>query len=127
MKDKLQALPLLEAIQRILNNGALSVQEQNRLITLLIVFYSQSFKPEMITEYFEGWEADKRRNDTYWDDKGLYTLRITEFGLMISSSTNNSGLIPIPRTLCRFIDHCYDAGLPLFLNDKALEKCPALG
>jgi len=79
------------------------------------LFYSQPFRPELITELFEGWTYDDS-NYIYWyePDNSDYVASINEDNndLIIDSPKNNLTVI-MPKTLDRFICNCQDAGIEL--------------
>lgn len=73
----------------------------------LYEFYSQPFQPEMITEYFEGWQCQKESSPVYWyNGKTSFTLEIDKYlGLHISKY--------LPKTLSQFITNCIQANINL--------------
>jgi hypothetical protein len=157
MTDKLQALPLLEL--RLKRNkevqarapkpdssihsyqSALKISMdwlKDELDTQVAIdaFYSQSFKPEMITELFEGWGFNPE-SETVWlkpeGPRGVFSELMEpdvfiEFGngTDIFNHDTNLYIGATPRNIGRFIDHCYDAGLPLYLNEETRKKYPSL-
>jgi hypothetical protein len=72
----------------------------------LMDFYSQLFKPEMITEYFEGWMRDenKREYRNRPDRVKFYGDEV----MVVKSST-----MDISKTLSQFITNCIQAGIKL--------------
>ena len=79
-------------------------------------FYSQPFKPELITELFEGWKVTgttyypKERFNVVFDDPIYY--KIFDF------SEGYDYLIMLPRTLDDFIRDCERAGVELIWRQK---------
>ena len=78
-------------------------------------FYSQPFRPELITELFEGWGCDVE-DDSYWfrnnHDKINYA-RSEMGGYIQYDSTLMNQTFDIPRTLDDFINDCQRAGIEL--------------
>src|SRR3990167_5803062 len=77
------------------------IREDNR------EFYSQQFQPEMITEYFEGWEYD------FFYQRKCYKEVITfihNSGVMF---INGNQFAVSPKTLSQFITNCIQAGIKL--------------
>jgi len=91
-------------------------------------FYSQLFKPELITELFEGWRKTKGI-DAFIHDKGDDRITLNFFinkfqncwtCQKLSGTTLNDTInFPFaPKTLDRFIYHCQDAGIELIWRAK---------
>ena len=78
----------------------------------ILKFYSQPFKPELITELFEGWETkdfslyknDNSHRDIRFNDGITYNFELNDF-----IEENNY----YPRTLDDFINDCQRAGIEL--------------
>lgn len=79
-------------------------------------FYSQPFKPEMITEYFEGWNTTNGK--FYFKDNSDKF----EFGEDTQSSVKIVRFFPhsffVPKTLSQFITNCIQAGIKLTWKAK---------
>lgn len=100
-------------------------------------FYSQPFKPEMITELFKGWlecpdlyvsdlqeipEGHHVPFKWYIDfDSGIYIFKIFEYrdGDLVEDYLK---IHKIPSTLDRFICHCQDAGIELTWKEQNNEQ-----
>ena len=74
-------------------------------------FLNQRFKPEMITEWFAGWETDlllsHYKNQS---DYVVFHIGIQEYNLIHNSRSNQ---FYIPRTLDDFITDCQRVGIEL--------------
>jgi len=87
-------------------------------------FYCQSFKPELITELFDGWEKEEERQTPFgyvYDYVAANTLihirMITDYRgrrptMIRYYSESNAGFY-FPRTLDDFITDCQRAGIEL--------------
>ncbi|MCX6154445.1 MAG: hypothetical protein NT007_09810 [Candidatus Kapabacteria bacterium] len=90
--------------------------DENNFLSNANEFYSQPFKPEMITELFEGWKEVSVKNDIntvfkddkdeicFWQDEKYYNIRFL-------AVTN-------PETLDDFIRDCQRAGIELIWKEK---------
>ena len=94
---------------------------EHKLIDLYQVgdFYSQPFKPEMITELFEGWES--YFSGTNFQDNGKHEINILPellfYGIkkyLASDSFDHS----YPETLNDFIRDCQRAGIELTWKEQ---------
>lgn len=82
-------------------------------------FYSQPFKPELITELFEGWVTDATDESeypyaNYWYDSS--SIISAEFGEYFDNNLyllNQELILCKPRTLDDFINDCQRAGIEL--------------
>jgi hypothetical protein len=76
-------------------------------------YYLQPFKPELITELFEGWGLTKIYHEYPYTD-GEYQLKFVN-GYMETANKNGAiyGKIFTPRTLDDFINDCQRAGIEL--------------
>ena len=76
-------------------------------------FLNQKFEPEMIEEYFEGFD------EFYYYDSNEYQIRFN-YGVMYIDfvKTNTIYDYPIPSTLDRFISDCQEAGIELKLKEQ---------
>ena len=72
-------------------------------------FYSQEFKPELITELFEGWELSE--DGVYYNGDIFIDYDCNGDGLNICYS--GVSIVPMPRTLDDFITDCQRAGIEL--------------
>lgn len=109
-----------------------------RVISEKIVFYSQPFKPELITELFEGWEEHFKQSDwsfmyfyyinnpyKYWQ---LGIKNSNEYYLYYFKYVNGNSVITKnydfykPTTLDDFIRDCQRAGIELTFNKKTVAK-----
>lgn len=74
----MKVLTFLEAVRRLValfDKGGMTKDEFQVRLAKLIEFYSQSFKPEMITEYFEGWQQKEiQRLSVDTEDTEYYFL-----------------------------------------------------
>ena len=77
-----------------------------------IDFYSQPFKPELITELFEGWEFDKRSLTAFRNSVDTETVEFDVNGKMKIHQLSTD-VFPYPRTLDDFINDCKRAGIEL--------------
>lgn len=86
-----------------------------------IDFYSQPFKPELITELFEGWVLAEYSKAEFGYFKTVINKHIAEIefseyyddGLYQICCTKTDQIIPKPRTLDDFINDCQRAGIEL--------------
>ena len=77
-------------------------------------FYSQPFKPELITELFEGWKGECRIY--FYDNKVSYEITIyVEPG-------NNIYFGALPQTLNDFISDCNRAGSELEFKPEIVKE-----
>lgn len=79
-------------------------------------FYSQPFKPEMITEYFEGWGKDKQypmTNPRFKNINGDWLAMDSD-----SIRMNTIQFLIFPSTLSQFITNCIQAGIKLTWKEK---------
>ncbi len=77
-------------------------------IGLIRGFYNKQFKPEMITECFEGWEETKEHHYKLNHNRIHFT-----YIAMCISTTKRGYFIPIPKTLSQFITFCLSAEIQL--------------
>ena len=90
----------------------------NYSITQTLGFYLQPFKPEMITEYFEGWEL-KGRTIAILDN--LLSIDFYERGRFMEINGEYLArkvewTMPYPLTNSQFITNCIQAGIKLTIN-----------
>ena len=78
-------------------------------IRLIKDFYSQPFKPEMITEYFDV-RARMPEINEYEDLDGLAFRFLSEDFIIYNDSVMR---FPIAKTLSQFITNCIQAGIKL--------------
>lgn len=92
-------------------------QEQNNTMLALIQLYhahtQQPFKPELITELFEGWNED---DDVYEHGDIFIDYDCNADGLNMCFS--GISVVSIPRTLDEFISDCKRAGIELEAKGK---------
>jgi hypothetical protein len=88
-------------------------------------FYSQKFKPELITELFEGFKQDMYFDKSrLWQIKKKYRIDFSNGELEINYNTMNMPLWRkkltsiFPRTLDDFINDCQRAGIELKWKEK---------
>jgi len=87
----------------------------------LALFYSQPFKPDLITELFKGWKMDDFSEPNYAlfvrkDITGFAEVDFGEYrddGLYQICYKKQDMIIPIPRTLDDIINDCQRAGIEL--------------
>lgn len=83
----------------------------------LMSFYSQPFRPELITELFEGWWYDKAKEKylSNYEDNGKTSYLYLNICFETNyASYNICGIVlPFPRTLDDFITDCERAGIQL--------------
>ena len=88
----------------------------------LIAFYSQPFQPEMITEYFEGWEKNKGEKYCVMSITTNADISFTRnFPLKCEAGWvwkyESTSMLEyfelIPQTLSQFITNCIQAGIKL--------------
>lgn len=82
-------------------------------------FYSQPFKPELITELFEGWEKEEANVEMYYLIEDDYTwCEWTGTKYEVQGTLDNIKLYSLPRTLDDFINDCQRAGIKLYFKVK---------
>lgn len=69
-------------------------------------FYSQSFQPKMITQYFNGWDEV---NNIFVNELIEEDIFINDFGNLCVGEWD----FPLPKTLSQFITNCIQAGIKL--------------
>ena len=72
----------------------------------LRTFYSQLFQPEMITEYFKGFEFYNYYNSFYGYSDGIYQINFRGKELLFAEKIQ-------PKTLSQFITNCIQAQIKL--------------
>lgn len=74
------------------------------------LFYNEPFKPEMITEYFEGWEKywEENNADNFTNNKNLISVYKDKSQVWFSNMHWHK-----PKTLNQFITNCIQAGVKL--------------
>ena len=115
----MKVLSFLEMMKKTLADKDIDFLYLKETLTRDIEFYSQPFKPELISKYFEGWNVISSSfiYGGYYSNNGVYVLSFINdiFSVEIIKS-NDTDLISeciMPRTLDRFICHCQDAGIEL--------------
>lgn len=111
--------------------------EQKRIINhdlsrakfhMLVKFYSQPFRPELITELFEGWKKDET---SYFKNAGQYcngTYTIRTIGMQeitkLHTSFTDGWMRYCDRwlTLDHFISDCSRAGIELTFKKEIVEE-----
>lgn len=81
-------------------------------------FYSQPFKPELITELFEGWEEISAI--TYWSATAVFAFHLDSFGISTKNPEKTCWIF-FPRTLDEFIIDCQKAGVELIWRKDQYE------
>jgi len=86
-------------------------------------FYSQPFKPEIITEYFKGWEMGiDKEGDLYvtdnYEEFSFYNDSDTSIRYMRMKYLEMPNVIPeqlieMPKTLSQFITNCIQSNIKL--------------
>lgn len=126
MGNKIKALPFLEldlsydTFRHRYINGNELIPEKEILNEYIIwfdtlkEFYSQPFKPEMITELFEGWEGYD--GHYYYKKQAIFDFGYTNYE--IKSNINWK----IPRTLNDFISDCNRAGIELNWKPEIIKQ-----
>ena len=93
-----------------------------QLLFEMIPFYSQPFQPEMITEYFEGWEKNKGEKYCVMSITTNADISFTRnFPLKCEAGWvwkyESTSMLEyfelIPQTLSQFITNCIQAGIKL--------------
>jgi hypothetical protein len=102
----MKAIPFLE-LMKCWNEGEL---QHSIMIPDLINFYSQSFRPEMITEYFEGWESRSHNSFIYHNIKNDCKISIGKI-IIIYYGLKGTLDIYTPTTLNDLISDCQRAGI----------------
>lgn len=74
-------------------------------------YYAQTFKPELITELFEGWEQKTQQG--YSGNGGSYYIGFDNEKYIIAKTNCNAEWLNIPRTLDDFINDSQRAGIEL--------------
>lgn len=103
-----------KALSKFAQNFGFTIGE-HKLIDLYQIsrFYSQQFKPELITELFEGWS--KYQDDVYFDM--INDTKITLDQNKVSGKQwikyENNCWYHLPETLNDFIRDCQRAGIEL--------------
>ncbi len=130
----MKAINFLEAVERLVSlfdKGRMTREEFQVKLDKLIQFYSTPFKPEMITEYFEGWEKyfeDDYKNrarifltngvDGITYDRDFYLLG--KNGLAVNEW--EMGDYIRFATLNDFISDCERAGIELTFKKEIADK-----
>jgi hypothetical protein len=108
----------LERVKGIFDNQDEYGNEITKEIEQEYFFYSQSFKPELITKYFEGWDKLKGYYSTDNIDIFFYNRNF----MIHNEETKIDDFLLFPRTLDRFICHCQDAGITLYSKEVSNER-----
>ncbi len=92
----------------------------------------KAFKPEMITEYFEGWEQEQPSEVDFINKKGNTRWRIIDWKLRYEYSLNREIIsenqviernqFKLPKTLDHFIGDALRAGIELTFKPEITEK-----
>ena len=85
-------------------------------------FYSQPFKPELITELFEGWEEYTGIHDLYYNNYKSQEVRFNKNNKHLydiyQDSLSRCVTFYKPRTLDDFITDCQRAGIQLIWKES---------
>lgn len=94
-----------------------------------VTFYHQPFTPEIITEYFEGWECVSSGEDGYEYTDNNYVIEITGSECINAGFIDNGQIIAlmpelnIPKTLDSFKILLYEqAGIELTWKPEIIAK-----
>ncbi len=111
----------------------LSYKHYVRILGMLSNFYSQPFKPELITELFKGWKESNtdeiEEHFAVWGKKGQFYFFPTrkqmvffhKMGSTLVDDSHEYELPYLPATLNNFISDCQRAGIELTFKPEIVE------
>jgi hypothetical protein len=113
-----EAKSFIDEINKLLNSVC---DNMTPFINTLYNFYSQPFSPDMIAEYFEGWELNSDTDYSTYDaplyESQLHIIDFTGNTINIMDKSHPLGkslfIAPIPSTLDQFISNLFQAAITL--------------